>query len=70
MVTSEIPDPPPVLNASTFDALFEQCRARTDEEKWTEINWIGEMWKGRQEAIDRKKPMFIWAMNGHPLGCV
>ena len=70
MVRSDIQNLPPELNASTFDDLFEQCRARTEEEAWTRIDWIGEMWKGRQRAQDLGKPMFIWAMNGHPLGCV
>lgn len=63
-------NPPPELNSSTFNTLFEQCRARTEEERWTQIEWIGELWKGRRKAIDSGKPMFVWAMNGHPLGCV
>lgn len=70
MVRSEIDNPAPELNASTFGELFEMCRARTSEEKWTQIDWIGEMWEGRQRARQAGKPMFIWAMNGHPLGCV
>ena len=25
--------------------------------------------EARQEAAKQKKPIFIWAMDGHPLGC-
>lgn len=63
-------NPAPALTDATFGNLFEACRPRAFEERWTEIPWIGNLWEGRQEAARRMKPMFIWAMNGHPLGCV
>ncbi len=65
-----ITNPPPELNDRTFPELFEACRPRASQERWTEIPWIGNLWEGRQEAARQMKPMFIWAMNGHPLGCV
>ncbi len=34
------------------------------------MNWLGELWESRQQAAREEKPIFIWAMNGHPLGCV
>jgi hypothetical protein len=63
-------NPPPALTAETFAGLFEACRPKADQERWTEIPWIGELWEGRQKAAREQKPLFIWAMNGHPLGCV
>jgi hypothetical protein len=68
--TQELLNPPPALTAETFARLFEACRPKTAQERWTEIPWIGVLWEGRQKAAQEKKPLFIWAMNGHPLGCV
>ncbi len=70
MVSADIVNPPPELTAETFEDLFETCRPRASEERWTEVPWIGNLWEGRQQAAELEKPLFIWAMNGHPLGCV
>ncbi|MSS71785.1 MAG: hypothetical protein EXS64_09885 [Candidatus Latescibacteria bacterium] len=67
---SHVINPPPELTDGTFPALFEACRPRASQERWVEIPWIGNLWEGRQQAAAQQKPMFIWAMNGHPLGCV
>ena len=69
-MVSILENPPPELNEETFAGIFEQCRPKASEEKWTQIPWIGELWTGRQKAAEMSKPLFIWAMNGHPLGCV
>ncbi len=70
MLPEEIVNIPPALMEETFDELFEACRPRASEERWTEVSWIGELWEGLQKAAREEKPLFIWAMNGHPLGCV
>ncbi len=67
MTLKEITNPAPALTDETFEALFEACRPQ--KERWTDIPWIGELWEGRQKATREEKPLFIWAMNGHPLGC-
>ena len=67
MVLKEITNPALALTDETFEALFEACRPQ--KEQWTDIPWIGELWEGRQKAAGEEKPLFIWAMNGHPLGC-
>lgn len=66
---SNVINPPPALTDGTFPVLFEACRPRASQERWVEIPWIGDLWEGRQQAAALQKPMFIWAMNGHPLGC-
>jgi hypothetical protein len=63
-------NPPPQLDQTSYRKLFELCKPCADKEAWTEIAWIGEFWQGRQQAARVGKPMFIFAMNGHPLGCV
>ena len=63
----EITNSAPALTDETFEALFEACRPQ--KERWTDISWTGGLWEGRQKAAREEKPLFIWAMNGHPLGC-
>ncbi len=68
MISKELDNAAPVLTEETFAELFEACRVK--KERWTDIPWIGVLWEGRQKAASEEKPLFIWAMNGHPLGCV
>ena len=63
-------NPPPPLDSNTFQKLFALCKPCENQEAWMQIAWIGEFWQGRQLAAKLGKPMFIFAMNGHPLGCV
>ena len=63
-------NPPPAVNDATFDDLLETCRPMADGERGTDIPWVGELWEGLGRARDLGKPLFIWAMNGHPLGLV
>ena len=36
---------------------------------WSSIPWKSSFQEGLIEADTQKKPMLLWAMNGHPLGC-
>jgi len=38
-------------------------------EKWTEIPWETDIPAARQRAAREGKPVFLWIMDGHPLGC-
>ncbi len=53
-----------------FQTVFDFIRASDNEGKWREIGWIPSLWSGRQAANEKQKPLFVWAMNGDPLGCV
>lgn len=39
------------------------------EKEWNEISWRDEFGAAVVEAREAKKPLLLWAMNGHPLGC-
>ena len=58
------------LTEETFRGFFDRCRPQASKERWTEIRWLGTMWEARQRAAVELTPLFIWAMNGHPFGCV
>jgi len=61
--------PAPVqLDAQQFAALHASIVPR-DEEAWQTIPWQIDLLAARELAASAKKPLFIWSMNGHPLGC-
>ena len=39
-------------------------------EAWEELAWETDLLAARQRAVREGRPLFLWAMNGHPLGCV
>jgi hypothetical protein len=39
------------------------------KEAWTTIPWQSSLIPGQQRALAEGKPLFIWAMDGHPMGC-
>ena len=40
------------------------------EEKWEQIPWMASLWQARIKAAAEGKPILLWEMDGHPLGCV
>ncbi len=53
-----------------FEALHTLIRPQPDEEKWAQIPWLTDLWQARKVAYEQGKPIFLWEMDGHPLGCV
>lgn len=39
------------------------------EERYLNIPWRFDLMAARKEAAQQGKPIFLWLMNGHPLGC-
>jgi hypothetical protein len=39
------------------------------EELWLKIPWRSDFAAARAEANREAKPIFLWMMNGNPLGC-
>jgi len=52
-----------------FAALQALIKPSANEEKWTEIPWLASLWEARQRAAAQGKPILLWEMDGHPLGC-
>ena len=57
------------LDQATFLELHNQLNA-SPEAPWRTIPWKISLLEAQQEAAQSGKPIFIWAMDGHPLGCV
>ena len=51
-----------------FTQFKQECKASFDE-PWRTIPWKTSLVEAQHLAAKEKKPIFIWAMDGHPLGC-
>jgi len=58
-----------VLTEAEFTRLHSELRPPT-EEAWRSIPWKTSLLDAQATAAREQKPIFIWAMDGHPLGCV
>jgi|688.fasta_scaffold1086577_1 hypothetical protein len=52
-----------------FDRTLQSILPTRDEEVWTQIPWQTNLTAARLDAQNQHKPLFLWVMNGHPLGC-
>ena len=55
------------LTVERFRELHQQLQP--GEELWRTIPWETSLLQAQALAAEQKKPLFIWAMDGHPLGC-
>ena len=53
------------------DAAFHKWHTELNpqDEQWLTIPWQVSLVEAQNLAAREKKPLFIWAMDGHPLGC-
>lgn len=53
------------------DAKFRKLHKELQpgDEPWRTIPWKISLLGAQKIAAKEKKPIFIWAMDGHPLGC-
>ena len=60
--------PPPALTPAAFEDLHASLTSSAAE-KWQTIPWKVDLLEARALAARDGKPLFLWSMNGHPLGC-
>ena len=58
------------IDPAKFEQLHTLIKPRAVEEKWAQIPWLASLWEARQRAAREGKPILLWEMDGHPLGCV
>ena len=56
------------LSDSDVDDLISQLTPDPDR-LWRKVPWQLSLVNGQAQAAEQKKPLFVWAMDGHPLGC-
>jgi len=60
---------PADLSTATLDRWRAFVRPSDAELAYAEIPWIADLAGGLAAAAREGKPLLLWAMNGHPLGC-
>ena len=59
----------PVLDDQSFELWRDYVRPQAMEESYLEIPWRESFYSAINEARKTDRPILLWAMNGHPLGC-
>jgi hypothetical protein len=57
------------LTAEQFADLHVLIKPAKTEDRWSRIPWQTSLWEGRRLAAAQGKPILLWEMDGHPLGC-
>jgi hypothetical protein len=58
------------IKPEQFGKLHALIKPQSDEEKFMQIPWSTNLWDARKQAAAEGKPILLWEMDGHPLGCV
>lgn len=66
--SAAIAEGPAELDEARFEELIKEL-APDASTPWRTIPWKTSLLAAQREAAAEKKPIFIWAMDGHPLGC-
>jgi hypothetical protein len=57
------------IKPEEFRQLIAVIKPGPGEDKWAEIPWGISIWEARKQAAREGKPVLLWEMDGHPLGC-
>ena len=57
------------ISADQFAKLHTLIKPQAGEETWAQVPWLTSLWQARQRAAAEGKPILLWEMDGHPLGC-
>ena len=57
------------LKPAELPKLIAAIKPKKDESKWLSIPWETSLWTARQRAAAEGKPILLWEMDGHPMGC-
>ena len=58
----------PLVTLETLTEFVESVVPGEDELAWRSIPWRPTLFDGLRDGAAAKKPVLLWAMNGHPLG--
>ena len=58
------------LNAATYESWVDFLAPDEAESGWCSVPWRESFRAGVRDSQIDGKPSLLWAMNGHPMGCV
>ena len=59
---------PPLTDAEAA-AVLKTVRPVAGEDAYAQVPWLTSLWEARKKAAAEGKPILLWEMDGHPLGC-
>jgi hypothetical protein len=59
----------PELTQATYQKWHDYILPKPQELGFRAIAWRPSFWDAVIEAQEKEKPVLLWTMNGHPLGC-
>ena len=57
------------LGDADIGKIRDLVKPSKDEDAWESIPWMTDLWEARKAAAKEGKPILLWEMDGHPLGC-
>ena len=66
---SPISSPTVTLTEQNYEAWRDHILPQDVEWEFQQIPWLPSYAAGLTEAARQEKPLLLWTMNGHPLGC-
>ena len=69
LVLLAVPQAPQALDDAAFAAWQAHLAPQQSESRWAEIGWRQRLTDGLEQASQEQRPLLLWLMNGHPLGC-
>ena len=63
------PDDTSCADEKAYKPILDAILPSAEESRWKRLGWRSELWGAVQEAKALQRPILLWAMNGHPLGC-
>jgi hypothetical protein len=71
--TSSVPSVPSApsarLDDDDLEAWSRYLAPRGSELAWESLPWLSSYSDGVLAAQEQRRPLLLWVMNGHPLGC-
>ena len=59
----------PQIGGRPLQDWVKRLAPSPSETVWEQIPWLSSYHKGLKVAGEQSRPMLLWLMNGHPLGC-
>ena len=56
-------------NRENYQRWLTFIQPDAKEQAYKEIPWRNHFWTAVTEAKELQRPILLWTMNGHPLGC-
>ncbi|HET6574901.1 MAG TPA: hypothetical protein VFG68_14945 [Fimbriiglobus sp.] len=59
----------PLLTDAEAATILKAVRPAAGEDAYARVPWLTSLWEARKKAAAEGKPILLWEMDGHPLGC-